>query len=339
MRFGRRAGLAALAAGGIVGLVGRPVSGQSAPPGGPGRSHDFGTVVQGEKIVHAFAVRNDGPAPLTIARVDLTAAGMAARFVPVIPPGQEGQVKIEWDTARIVGDVEVEGIVHFAERPRGPITLLLKAMVRPSIEILPYPAVFVSVFAGASAERRVRIVNHEARPLAIRRVEGGGRQFAAALDTLEPGKLYELCIQVQSGVPPGRYEEAIYLDTDHPTRSRIPIAVNIFVKGNVYANPDVVDFGTVNLDELARAPSLLELLTQTLLVKKRKGEFEIKALASDLAFVRMARSPSGRSGTFQIDVGLDRDRLRPGPISGSIRIVTSDEAFPEMLIPVRGEMR
>lgn len=331
--------LAAAAAGVVVCLTVRPATGQLTRDGSRGQSHDFGTVTQGEKVVHAFTLRNDGPAFLTIERVDLSAGSMAARFLSVIPPGKEGRLKIEWDTTQIAGEVEAEAVVRFAEPAQPPLTLLLKAVVRPSIELLPYPAVFVSVFARESAEGRVRIVNHEERPLAITRVERGGRLFAAALDTLEPGKLYELRVQVPAGVPPGRYEEAIYLDTDHPTRSRIPIAVNVFVKTDLYANPEVVDFGTVSLDDLAKDPSLLELLTQTLLIKKREGEFEIKALASDLAFLRISRSPGGKSGTFRIDVGLDGQRLRPGPITGSIRIVTSDDAFPELFIPVRGELR
>jgi len=120
---------------------------------------------------------------------------------------------------------------------------------------------------GESAERHVRIVNHEDRPLAITRVEGGGRFFTAAMRTLEPGKVHDLRVEVPAGAPPGRYEDTVYLGTDHPTRSRIPIAVNVFVKTEVYANPEAVDFGTV------------------------------------------------------------------------IRITTSDETFPELLIPVRGELR
>jgi len=339
VRFRRLLSLAAVAAGLTVCLIRRPVSGQLAPAGSPGQSHDFGTVFQGEKVVHAFTLRNEGAAPLTIQRVDLSAGGMAARFAGTIPPHKEGMIRIEWDTGHFAGEVEAEGVVRFAEPAPAPLTLVLRGIVRPPIELLPYPAVFVSVFAGESAERHVRIVNHEVRPLAITRVEEGGRQFAAVLATLDPGRLYDLRVRVPAGVPPGRYEEAIYLHTDHPIRSRIPIAVNIFVKTEVYANPEVVDFGTVSLDDLAKAPSLLAALTQTLLIKKREGEFEIKALASDIAFLRISRSPGGSSGTFRIDVGLDRDRLRPGLITGSIRIVTSADASSELSIPVRGELR
>src|SRR5438034_9939907 len=141
---------------------------------------------------------------------------MAARFAGTIPPHKEGQIRIEWDTGHFAGEVEAEGVVRFAEPAPAPLTLVLRGIVRPPIEFLPYPAVFVSVFAGESAERHVRIVNHEERPLAITRVEGGGRHFGATLDTVEAGKPYDLRGRVRPEPPPGRYDGAGYLETAHP---------------------------------------------------------------------------------------------------------------------------
>src|SRR5437762_5339734 len=40
--------------------------GQSARDGSRSQGHDFGTITQGEKVVHAFLLRNDGVAALTI---------------------------------------------------------------------------------------------------------------------------------------------------------------------------------------------------------------------------------------------------------------------------------
>ena len=314
----------------------RPLGAQSGSD--VDQSHQFGTVKQGEKVVHAFTLRNDGAAPLTIERVDLSGPRMSARFARLIPPGQEGKIMIEWDTGQLAGEVEAEGIVRFTEMARPPLTLFLKGSVTPAIEFIPYPAVFLSVFAGERAEGRIRIVNHEERPLAIKGLEGG-RRFPAALDTIEPGKTYELRVEVPTGAPPGRHEEALYLDTDHPTHRRIPIALNVLVKTEVYANPEEVDFGVVSLAELSKTPSLLELLTQTVLIKKRKGEFAIEALTSDLPFLQIARSPDGRSNTFRIDVGLDPQRLRAGPLKGSIHVITSDQAFRELFIAVGGELQ
>jgi hypothetical protein len=271
--------------------------------------------------------------------VDLSEPGMKAKFNPVIPPGREGNITMEWDTAHRKGQLEAEAIVRFNEPAQSDVTLTLKGIVKPPIEIIPHAVVFVSVFKGESSERTVTIVNNDDRPLSITRLEAEGTSFGASVETIDAGKIYQLRVKVPPDVPPGRYMEAVYLHTDHPTRSRLRIGVNVLVKNDLYANPEIVDFGAVSLDQLAKAPSLLELLTQTFLVKARSGEFEIKSIVSDVPLLYISKDPSGSSQAFQISVGLIRERMQPGRITGSLRITTDDEAFPELVIPVRGELR
>ena len=55
--------------------------------------------------------------------------------------------------------------------------------------------------------------------------------------------------------------------------------------------------------------------------------------------LHITQSPVGMSGTFRIDVGLARDRLRQGAITGSIHVQTNDKDFPSFVIPVRGEVK
>jgi hypothetical protein len=64
-------------------------------------------------------------------------------------------------------------------------------------------------------------------------------------------------------------------------------------------------------------------------------------VTSDIPFVTIRRSPEGEgsSEVFRIDVALMKDRLRPGSISGSLRILTDDKQFPELIVLVRGEIQ
>jgi uncharacterized membrane protein len=300
--------------------------------------HNFGTIKQGEKVVHSFSVRNEGTAPLRILAVDLSQPGMTARFKHVILAREEVPITVEWNTEQVTGEVEGQIRVRFDQPAEFPV-LVLKGVVKPPIEIIPYAAAFFSVYKGEGAERRVRIVNNEERPFNIARVEPDGQHFTASLETIEPGRVFELVVQVPPETPSGRYREAVYLRTDHPTRSRIRVAVNVFVKADLYASPELVDFGTVSLAEFARAPSLLDFLTQVVILRKRVGEFEIKSIVSDLPVVRISQEPAGASRAFRVDVGLVRERLQAGRLTGSIRILTNDEEFPELVIPVRGELR
>jgi hypothetical protein len=305
----------------------------------PVKSHDFGTVRQGDKLVHAFTVRNEGPAPLTIDRADLDVSGLIVRLPRVLPPGGQSRITLEWDTGRVKGETEAEIVVHLDDPAEPRVTLVLKAMVKPPIDILPYAAAFFSVYEGETAERTVQIVNNEESPLRITRVEPDGRHFAATLKTIQPGKIYELVVKVPQNTPAGRYMEAVYLQTDHPTQSRLKVAVNVLVKTDPFVDPPVVDFGQVSLDELTRAPKLLDLLTQKFTIRKRRGEFRIKSIVSDVPFLEIKRMPAGRSALFQIDVGLVRERIQRGDIAGSIRILTSDRKFPKLVVLVRGEVK
>src|SRR5437868_11418820 len=65
----------------------------------PEAAYDFGTIKQGSKVSHSFAVKNSTATPLTIQSVELSMPGMHARFAPVLAPSSEGQITVEWDTS------------------------------------------------------------------------------------------------------------------------------------------------------------------------------------------------------------------------------------------------
>ena len=306
----------------------------------PEPTHDFGTLEQGGRVTHSFTIRNQGTAPLTIARVDLSQPSMQTRFKGVIPAGGEGQIAIEWDTTRFSGDLEAEAIVHVDDPVQPRLRLSLKGIVRSPIDLVPYPAVYFSVFRDETAEQKVTIVNNEERPLKIEQIRPEGDHFAAEIKTVEPGKIYELLVKVPKGLPAGRYMERVQVDTDHPRRSHLSVAVNVFVKNDLYASPEFVDFEQLSSQQV-RNPALTKLLTHSFMVKKRRGDFAITAISSDVSGLRIQRSPSSNdpSGSFKIDVAVIPEQARPGSLEGSIRIRTNDTDFPELVIPVRGSVR
>jgi hypothetical protein len=307
----------------------------------PNLSHDFGSVEQGSKVVHQFTIRNEGTVSLTLTKLSFSELGMTAKMKPAILPGEETALSIQWDTTRLKGAVVGKAVLEVNDPATPQITLVLKGVVKPGIEFLPYQAIFASVYKGEPGHRSVRIVNNRERPLGITRVEQQGEHFHAGIKPVESGKLYELEVTVPATVPTGRYTEAVFLYTDDPTMPRLMVPVNVLVKPDLYANPETVDFGRVALKELADNPSVLDLLTQSVIVRKRAGNFSITNVTSDIPFVTIRRSPEGEgsSEAFRIDVALMKERLQPGPISGTIRILTDDKRFPELIVSVRGEIQ
>jgi hypothetical protein len=248
----------------------------------PSTTYDFGTVKQGTKIVHGFAIHNRTPVPVTVRGLEFSMPGMTARFGPLIAPGLDRSIAVEWDTSHVAGEIEGQAIVRFGDTSQAPVTLLLKGVVQPPLEILPFPGLFLSAFQGEDNERRLRIVNHQGQPTVISLSQPSIEHFMVTLIELERGKTYEVVAKIPPEVLPGRYDEELSLSTSDPKLARLTIPVHLFVKPNLYANPDVIDFGSVAADPLHKDPAIRELLTQTFLVKIRTGEFAITKITSDL---------------------------------------------------------
>jgi Protein of unknown function (DUF1573) len=301
-------------------------------------TYDFGTVREGVKVAHSFLVKNNTAEPVSVQRVQLSVPGMNARYRPVIPPGSEGTITLEWDTSHLSGEMDESATVFLADGSQE--NLCVKAIVQPPVEILPYPAIFLSAFRGEDHESRLRIVNHEEQHLALSLRDLENKHFAVSLSTIEPGRVYELAARISSATLPGRYDDELRIATDNPKLGQIAIPVHVFLKPDVYANPEAIDFGAISLATLPHDPAALGLLTQTFLVKKREGVFEIKQVESNVDGIRVTKDPpNGKSSTHRIDVALNPEKTRVGVIAGFLELFTDDSKFPRIRVSITGSIR
>jgi hypothetical protein len=299
---------------------------------------DFGSVKQGARIDHAFTVKNSGDGPLRFAGADLSLPGMQIRLAPAeVAPGGEGTVTITWATDHVAGAVEGVATVRSNDPVRPQLALTVRGSVVPSISIEPLPAVFLSTFAGDAAERVLTIRNNADTELAAPRIEPGPH-VVASVKTVQSGKTFAIAVRAAPDAAPGRYEETLRVETGNAATGVISIPVHLWVKPDLYANPDSVDFGTVAVGDPNDAPSAASAPTQTVMLKRRSGTFEIESISSDSPLLVATRSPaSGPSDAFSIDARLRPELLWPGAtVKGNLRIRTNDPKFPEVVVPVTG---
>jgi Protein of unknown function (DUF1573) len=317
--------------------VSRSLLAQAASPRAsvPAPSHDFGTVRKGERLTHTFTMLNEGAAPLTILRIQLTAPGTKTSFRKTIPPGESGRITMEWETSALQGEFEAEAVVHLDDPHQKKVSLSLRAVVKAALEFAPSPAVFFSTYRDETPERTVQIVNNEAQPLTITGAESPSDHYDVSVSTVRSGFAYDVRIRVRPGVPFGRYvSEPIYLRTDRPER-RLQLFANLFVKPDFYAAPEDVNFGTIRLEGLTG-----DSLKQSVTLTNRAGSVEIQRIESDIRALNITRTPpSGSSQRFRIDIAVAPDKVLRGPLAGTLRIVTTNPAIPELIIPVRGEVQ
>lgn len=300
----------------------------------PESTYDFGTVKQGSRVVHRFAVKNTSTVSVTIKSVQISVPGLTARFKPVVAAGSEGAITVEWDTSHLSGEMDGQANVLLSEGPEQQETLLLKVVVQPPIEILPYPAIFLSAFRGEAIESRLKIVNHEDEPITLSLPTSAGEHFTASLAMIQPGKVYELVGRIPPATLTGRYDEELHFATDNAKLATMTIPVHVFVKPDLYANPEKVDFGSLSIEEIRKSPAARELLTQTFLVKKRSGEFEIKQVQSTAEGIEVTKDPpDGKNSTYRIDVALNPEKVKQGNTTGFVEITTNDRSIPLIKVP------
>jgi hypothetical protein len=299
---------------------------------------DFGTVKQGQIITQKFTVANKGDALLMIEKIQFSMPGMKAKVKQEIPPGQSADMKIEWDTSRFTQQVKGQAMLFLNDKKQPKVVLTLTGTVTAPLDILPYPAVYLSQFAGERESRSVTIKNNQEHKFSITKLEPQGKNFSAGLKVLEPGKEYRIDVTVPPGTAIGRYREALILHTDDKAYPRLNIEMNILVKPDVFVTPETLDFGRINLTQVKSNSSLLNLLEQDFLVKRKTGDMTIKGISADFPFLKLTQDPIGKAQNFQVNVGLAQDKLKPGKFSGSIILETDDPKFSKLAIPVSGEI-
>ncbi|GHN02958.1 hypothetical protein WSM22_44470 [Cytophagales bacterium WSM2-2] len=68
-------------------------------------THDFGDIIQGEKVEHVFKFTNAGSEPLIITNVEVTCGCTTPRGWPRDPikPGDKGEITVQFDSAHKFG--------------------------------------------------------------------------------------------------------------------------------------------------------------------------------------------------------------------------------------------
>lgn len=308
-----------------------PVAGQMA-------RQDFGTVKAGTVVTQTFPLRRPAPGA-SVVRVDLSQRGMTARLTTTGEDDDHLALRITLNTTLLEGRVETAATIHWADPAQAPVRFMVTGTVTPVIAVEPFAAVFFSLYQDEEGERTIRIVNRDDVPLDISRLEPVGKHFTASVRTLVEGQEYAVVVRVSPGTERGRFQEGLIVHTNQPTRPEVPIAVNVLVKPDLYASPEVIDFGQVNLEELRQTPALREVLTQVVGIKRRRGPFVVKSVETDVSGLDVEVSPSGPTDIFRMDVTLIPERIERGVVNGTIRLRTDDAIFPEVIVPVRGEVR
>lgn len=299
---------------------------------------DVGVVAKGDKIVHDFAIRNDGASELLISEVAPACGCTVAEFDKSIAPGKAGKVHAVLDTSTFSGPI-AKGIYVFTNDPDNPrLELTIRAKVEPSINVRPGYARFVKADPeGLGAVEQliwspdgtafdiVRIENpygaflkveHRAATDADRAeagVEGGGHVVTLTLD--------------YGAAPVGSLAQYVSVHTSHPKQKVVQIPITGFVRPLVAVTPQELDLGQVSLAEPVRhVINVQSFAAQPMAVTSVEND-----LGTAEASVRTLKEGKEFQVLLTLNPGMPK-----GEFAGKVKIHTDNPKRPIIEVPVRG---
>ena len=304
----------------------------------PDPAFDFGKVVRGAIVEHAYTLRNDGAAILELYRVSMRAPLIATRLPREVRPGTEAVLRFRLDTSSLEGPFQARILLSLNDPalPEAPLTS--EGEVVPGVEVSPMPVVFLAAQRGEHTEASVDLINHDLEPLRILDVEHSSRRLRANLETVTEGRRYRLTLTLNAEGPSRKLSEGILVRTSSKTNPTLTIMASTLVRERVYTFPDAVDVGSIRRGIIQADPGLLERVAQTLTVYQSGGSDFQASPSTDVPALDLKAERGVAGDRWQITIGLNKDKVQPGPIRGTIFIKTNDPEFPNLAVPVFGSI-
>ncbi len=200
---------------------------------------NFGTVFAGSPVKHAFLASNVGDQPLVISDVVPQCHCIMVEDWPrTIAPGKSAEILILLDTSALEGDVS-KAVTVISNDPRSPTqTLSLAGTVRKPLEVSPpFASIQLAPDASTTSTNIVLVINHTGEPVVLSDPVSSSAAFKATLQTIKPGKEFEVAISATPPLPSGNTAGIVSLKTSWPNLPMLEITAVAMVQPVLEAAP------------------------------------------------------------------------------------------------------
>lgn len=303
----------------------------------PEPTHDLGTLIKGDVVSHTFVLRNTGSEALTITRVFPSCGCTVTEFDATIPPGGEGEVRAEVDTATVTGKSSTMMGV-FVEGHEDPAAILelhyevgQKLLAHPGyarwiyVQHEPTGTISQTVYANDGAD--FDIVSVEAP---ISAIDVSFRE-ATAEERQEkyPGKQWVISATLAADAPIGPIEGYLEAETTHPVQKKLFIPLSGFVRPTLFVEPQNRRIGTLRMS----APRTMSYSIRNFAT----DPIALTAAETDVPGVTATLEPVEEGRNYTLEVRFDPAKMEAGPFDGQVRIATDHEAVPTLTVDLEGE--
>lgn len=307
----------------------------------PEKILDKGIVAKGDVVEANFKLVNEGTETLVVKSVRPTCGCTVADYDREIAPGGTGWVKSKLDTADFSGPVS-KSILVMTNDPQDPtVSLVIKAEVKPYVEVLPRPLIRFNALQHEQLTEKVTIVSGDgSTDFKVTGVDSSVPYLKASVRQLDkeeqiPGKpapQYEVALALTEDAPMGPVNAQLSVHTDHPKAKTVLIKVYGVVRALLHVTPPQIQFGTV---EASSNPG-----RNVIVINNRTGGSGVEvtsAEVTDPAFDATV-SPIQEGRRYQVTVTIKPD-AEPGTKDAILKVSTNDPEFPQLTVPVRANIR
>jgi hypothetical protein len=338
--------LAATVALALVAVLVATGSAAQAPPGAPPAPSlvapdpifDAGAVARGGKVTHEFILQNRGVEVVRLREVRPGCGCTVASFDAAIPPGGQGRVRVEVDTAAFDGAIAKE-VTVFSSDPANPALLLtVRAVVQAPITAQPDYFHFLQVRGGAPLTQQLVVWSVDRPDLQVLAVESPLPSLtvsfhpAAAAERVAGagGRQWVVVATMASEPPPGPLSGDVLVRTDHPRKPTLAIPLAGYTRSTLMATPPAQDLGGFPAGQPRRA--------SVLITNYGSAPVQVLGVDTDVRGLTARVDEREKGKKFDIALTLAAD-LPKGPFSGALRVRTDSPLQPLLEIPIKGEVR
>ena len=291
--------------------------------------YNFGSVRQGDKVEHAFVVKNAGTAELRIERmVPACGCTITSASQETIAPGNEAAVTVVFDTSGFSGE-KVKTVRVYTNDLEQPWAMLsLKGTVVPEVIVEPRALRFGEVIKGREAQAK-QIVTARVSPGSSAEITGV-RSFSNALlvEEIESGKgVRKFSVAVKPDTPVGILRERIVIGLRGAEQKTVNVPVFATVEGHLRLTPATLSFGVISGD----APLTRGVKLQNF----GSGDIALTAVSSNHPALTVKYEELKPGREYRIDVAVDPTKVDKD-LRTTLAIRTSSDEQNEITLNVYG---
>lgn len=262
-----------------------------------------------------------------------------ADFDKVIPPGQEGEIKVTIYGNKIsTGRFSKKYTVMTNDPENSKVVLAVSGNIKRVFEISKGLSMFG--FADEQLNAGVTVVNVLDTPVRITGYEWAeksrnmGDRVEVKIKEVEKGKKYKLDVWAKDNLAPGSYFGEIVLQTDFEAVKEKVVKVTLRISPEVDVNPKTLHFMEMSVPE-GTSKSFDKVFR---VIANRGDTLKVLDVIPDREDISVSMKEVEPGKIYRGTV-----RIRPptslGKYSGSLKILTNYPGYEELTVAIRGNIR